>query len=330
MRARYLRAVLRQDMEYFDLRAGSTSEVVTSVSSDSLVVQDALAEKLPNFVMNATLFVSSYVFGFAVLWRLTLVALPSALLLVVPGIVYGRILTGIARRIREQYGRPGAIAEQAVSSARTVYASVAERSTVARFSAALEEPARLGVKQGLAKGVALGSNGLTFAIWAFNIWYGSRLVMYHGYPGGTVFAISSAIVNGGLCVNRLLVFISDSMSIDNGGGTIDENHQPFVQGTRERAVERQVLLGGERGGGEDPGGDPSGAQDRLRERRRRGAAQCHRGGGVQERRVLLPVATGEPSPRPLQPARACGADSGAGRRQRVGEVDGGSTAGAFL
>ncbi|PAN06443.1 hypothetical protein PAHAL_1G264200 [Panicum hallii] len=200
MRARYLRAVLRQDMEYFDLRAGSTSEVVTSVSSDSLVVQDALAEKLPNFVMNATLFVSSYVFGFAVLWRLTLVALPSALLLVVPGIVYGRILTGIARRIREQYGRPGAIAEQAVSSARTVYASVAERSTVARFSAALEEPARLGVKQGLAKGVALGSNGLTFAIWAFNIWYGSRLVMYHGYPGGTVFAISSAIVNGGLAL----------------------------------------------------------------------------------------------------------------------------------
>nr|CAB3446863.1 unnamed protein product [Digitaria exilis] len=202
MRARYLRAVLRQEMEYFDLRSGSTTSEV--VSSDSLVVQDVLGEKLPNLVMNATTFVSSYILGFAVLWRLTLVALPSVLLLVIPGIVYGRVLIGIARRIREQYGCPGAIAEQAVSSVRTVHASVAERSTVARFSAALEETARLGVKQGLAKGVALGSNGVTFAIWAFNVWYGSRLVMYHGYPGGTVFAISSAIVHGGLALGSAL------------------------------------------------------------------------------------------------------------------------------
>ncbi|KAL6634183.1 hypothetical protein ACP70R_026854 [Stipagrostis hirtigluma subsp. patula] len=179
MRVRYLRAVFRQDVEYFDgLRAGSSSDVVTSVSSDTLVVQDALAEKLPNLVMNATLFVGSYAVAFALAWRLALVALPSVLLLVIPGLVYGRFLTGIARRIREQYARPGAIAEQAVSSARTVYAFAAERSTVARFSAALEELARLGLKQGLAKGLAIGSNGIIFAVTALNLWYGSRLVMY--------------------------------------------------------------------------------------------------------------------------------------------------------
>ncbi|KAK2631875.1 hypothetical protein EUGRSUZ_L02334 [Eucalyptus grandis] len=45
MRARYLRAVLRQDVTYFDMHVMSTSEVVTSVSSDSLVIQDVLSEK---------------------------------------------------------------------------------------------------------------------------------------------------------------------------------------------------------------------------------------------------------------------------------------------
>ncbi|KAF8653195.1 hypothetical protein HU200_062645 [Digitaria exilis] len=206
MRARYLQAVLRQDVEYFDLRSGttSTSEVVTSVSNDSLVVQDALAEKLPNFVMNAAMFISSYVAGFAVLWRLTLAALPSVLLLLVPGVMYGRVLLGLARRVKAQYALPGAIAEQAVSSARTVHAFVAEQSTIERFAAALEESVRLGLKQGLAKGVTLGSNGVTFAIWAFNVWYGSRLVMYHGYQGGTVFAISSIIVHGGLALGNAL------------------------------------------------------------------------------------------------------------------------------
>ncbi|CAD6251575.1 unnamed protein product [Miscanthus lutarioriparius] len=200
MRERYLRAVLRQDVEYFDLKVGSTSEVITSVSNDSLVVQDVLSEKVPNFVMNCSMFLGSYAVGFALLWHLTLVALPSVLLLIIPGFMYGRILIGLARRIREQYTRPGAIAEQAVSSVRTVYSFVAERTTMAQFSAALEESARLGIKQGLAKGVAIGSNGITFTIWAFNVWYGSRLVMYHEYQGGTVFAVSAAIVVGGLAL----------------------------------------------------------------------------------------------------------------------------------
>ncbi|VAI45143.1 unnamed protein product [Triticum turgidum subsp. durum] len=200
MRARYLAAVLRQDVEYFDLKVGSTAEVIASVSNDSLVVQDVLSEKVPNFVMNAAMFFGSYAVALALLWRLTLVALPSVLLLIIPGFMYGRILIGLARRIREQYTRPGAVAEQAISSVRTVYSFAAERTTMAHFSAALEESTRLGIKQGLAKGIAVGSNGITFAIWAFNVWYGSRLVMYHGYQGGTVFAASASIILGGLAL----------------------------------------------------------------------------------------------------------------------------------
>ena len=202
MRARYLRAVLRQDMEYFDLRAGLASEVVASLSSDSLAVQDVLSERVPNLVANATMFVGSYAVAFALAWRLALAALPSVLLLVVPGVMYGRVLTGLARRVRERYALAGAVAEQAVSSVRTVYSFAAETRAVARFAAALEEPARLGLRQGLVKGVAVGSNGVTFAVWAFNVWYGSRLVMYHGYQGGTVFAVSTAIVGGGTYVTQ--------------------------------------------------------------------------------------------------------------------------------
>jgi ATP-binding cassette subfamily B (MDR/TAP) protein 1 len=197
MRLRYLRAVLRQDVEYFDLKAGSTSEVITSVSNDSLAVQDVLSEKLPNFVMNVTAFVASYAVAFLLMWRLTLVALPSVLLLIIPGFLYSRVQISLARRIRELYTRPGAIAEQAVSSVRTVYSFVAERSTAARFAAALDESVRLGLKQGLAKGLALGSGGIRIAILAFTVWYGSRLVMYHGYKGGTVYNVALVIVFGG-------------------------------------------------------------------------------------------------------------------------------------
>ncbi|XP_062106748.1 ABC transporter B family member 15-like isoform X1 [Humulus lupulus] len=198
MRARYLKAVLRQDVGYFDLHVTSTSEVITSVSNDSLVIQDVLSEKLPNFLMNFAMFSGSYIAAFIMLWRLAIVGFPFVVLLVIPGLMYGRTLMGLARKIREEYNTAGTIAEQAISSIRTVYSFVGESKTITEFSAALQGSVKLGLKQGLAKGLAIGSNGIVFAIWSFMSYYGSRMVMYHGAQGGTVFAVGAAIAVGGL------------------------------------------------------------------------------------------------------------------------------------
>jgi ATP-binding cassette subfamily B (MDR/TAP) protein 1 len=46
IRARYLRAILRQNVGYFDSESSSTSEVVNSVSADTMVVQEAISEKV--------------------------------------------------------------------------------------------------------------------------------------------------------------------------------------------------------------------------------------------------------------------------------------------
>ncbi|XP_020100137.1 putative multidrug resistance protein [Ananas comosus] len=222
MRARYLKAVLRQDIEFFDLTAGSTTEVITSVSNDSLVIQDVLSEKVPNFIMNASLFVGSYTVGLFLMWRLALATLPMSLLLIIPSLVYGRRLMGLARRIRVEYNKAGSIAEQAVSSVRTVYSFVAEGRTMAKFSAALDDSVKLGLQQGLAKGLAIGSNGITFAIWAFSTWYGSRLVMYHGGKGGTVFAVSAAAVMGGLALGSGLTNVKYFSEASSAGERILE------------------------------------------------------------------------------------------------------------
>ncbi|XP_078443154.1 putative multidrug resistance protein [Wolffia australiana] len=198
MRATYLRAVLRQDIEYFDLQVDNTAQVVTSVSSDSLVIQDVLSEKVPNFIMNAATFFGSYVAALVLMWRLAVSALPTFFLLIIPGIMYGRILMGLVSKIREEYDKAGNIAEQAISAIRTVYSFVGESKTMKEFSAALEGSVKLGLRQGLTKGIAIGINSVTYAIWAFLSWYGSRLVMYHGGEGGTVFAVGAAVIIGGL------------------------------------------------------------------------------------------------------------------------------------
>ncbi|MBA0822485.1 hypothetical protein Goarm_019283, partial [Gossypium armourianum] len=197
MRTRYLKAVLRQDVGYFDLNVTSTAEVVTSVSNDSLIIQEVISEKVPNLIARGSTFIGTYIAAFLILWRLALVIFPSVLLLVVPSLIYGKILLSLARKIRVEYNKASTIVEQAISSIRTVYAFVGENKTTTEFSEALQGSLKLGLRQGLAKGLAIGSNGITFAIWAFITYYGSRMVMYHGAQGGTIFIVGTCIATGG-------------------------------------------------------------------------------------------------------------------------------------
>ncbi|KAK9194727.1 hypothetical protein WN944_005434 [Citrus x changshan-huyou] len=197
MRAIYLKAILRQDVGYFDLHVTSTAEIISSVSNDTLVIQDVLSEKLPNFLVNVAIFFGSYIVGFMILWQLVVVGFPFVVLLVVLGLIYGRILMVLARKMREEYNMANTIVEQAISSVRTVYAFVGEGKTLDEFSSALQGSVKLGLKQGLCKGFASGINAITYAIWSFLAYYGSRLVMYHGAKGGAVFAAGTTIVVGG-------------------------------------------------------------------------------------------------------------------------------------
>ena len=148
--------------------------------------------------MSASAFVASYVVAFIMLWRLAIVGFPFIVLPLIPGLMYGRSLISITRKIREEYKEAGSIAEQAISLVRTVHAFGSETKLIAKFSAALEGSMKLGLRQGLAKGLALGSNGIIYAIWGFMTWYGSRMVMYHGAKGGNIFAVIMCVTSGGM------------------------------------------------------------------------------------------------------------------------------------
>ncbi|KAF7134904.1 hypothetical protein RHSIM_Rhsim08G0062600 [Rhododendron simsii] len=198
MRSRYLKAVLRQEVGYFDLHVTNPAEVITSVSSDSFVIQDVISEKVSVFLMNLSTFVWGYVVAFFILWRLAIVAFPFVVFLVIPGLMYGSALMGIARKMRVEYNKAGTVAEQAISSIRTVYAFVGESKTIANYSAALQGTVKLGLRQGLAKGLAIGGNSIVFAIWSFTAYYGSRLVMYHGAHGGAVYVVGTTMIFSGL------------------------------------------------------------------------------------------------------------------------------------
>ncbi|KAJ6742037.1 ATP-BINDING CASSETTE SUB-FAMILY B [Salix viminalis] len=200
LRRLYLQAVLRQDVGFFDKNLGTSlaSQVVSNISIDTLTIQGVLSEKIANFITNIVMFITGQVAALYLSWRLAVVAIPALLMLIIPGLVYGKLLGEVGKKIQEAYGVAGGIVEQAVSSIRTVYSYVAEERTAMEYQNALKPALELGIKQGLMKGMAIGTVGITFAVWALQGWYGSTLVINKGAKGGNVFTAGLCIIYGGL------------------------------------------------------------------------------------------------------------------------------------
>ncbi|XP_010915424.3 putative ABC transporter B family member 8 [Elaeis guineensis] len=204
IRYTYLEAILRQEVGFFDSQEATTSEIISSISKDTALIQEVLSEKVPIFLMNSSAFISGLIFSTYFSWRLSLVAFPLVLLLIIPGLIYGKYLLRLSRKSRGAYAKANAIVEQALSSIKTIYSFTAEKRIIERYGAILDRTVKLGIKQGIAKGLAVGCTGLSFTIWAFLAWYGTRLVMYHGESGGRIYASGISFVMGGLSLGMAL------------------------------------------------------------------------------------------------------------------------------
>ncbi|CAI9097355.1 OLC1v1033757C1 [Oldenlandia corymbosa var. corymbosa] len=222
LRTKYLEAVLRQDVGFFEIvqETSITSQVVSSISTDSLTIQGVLSEKIPNLIANLATFVTSQAAAIYLCWRLAIIGIPALFVLFIPGIVYGKLLMGIGKQIEEAYDVAGGIVQQALSSIRTVYSYIGEEQTVERFSAALEPTLKLGIKQGLLKGMAIGSVGLVFAVWALESWYGSVLVIEKGEKGGNTFTAAVCCIYGGIALGSSLINIKYLAEANVAAGSI--------------------------------------------------------------------------------------------------------------
>ncbi|KAL3844648.1 hypothetical protein ACJIZ3_002051 [Penstemon smallii] len=196
-RKKYLEAVLKQDVGFFDTDA-RTGDIVFSVSTDTLLVQDAISEKVGNFIHYLSTFLAGLVVGFVSAWRLALLSIA-----VIPGIafaggLYAYTLTGLTSKSRVSYASAGIIAEQSIAQVRTVYSYVGETKALNAYSDLIQNTLKLGYKAGMAKGLGLGCTyGIACMSWALVFWYAGVFIRNGQTDGGKAFtAIFSAIVGG--------------------------------------------------------------------------------------------------------------------------------------
>ncbi|XP_042438125.1 ABC transporter B family member 2-like [Zingiber officinale] len=198
MRLAYLRSMLEQDIALFDTEA-STGEVIAAITSDIIVVQDAISEKVGNFMHYISRFIAGFAIGFASVWQISLVTLSIVPLIAIAGGIYAYIATGLIARVRKSYVKAGEIAEEVIGNVRTVQAFVGEEKAVKLYRSALINTYKYGRKGGLAKGLGLGSMHCVLLLsWALLVWFTSIVVHKNITNGGESFTTMLNVVIAGL------------------------------------------------------------------------------------------------------------------------------------
>uniref|UniRef100_A0A8C9Y8L8 ATP-binding cassette, sub-family B (MDR/TAP), member 11a n=1 Tax=Sander lucioperca TaxID=283035 RepID=A0A8C9Y8L8_SANLU len=176
MRKTYFRKVMQMEIGWFD--CNSVGELNTRMTDDINKINNAIADQVSIFIERISTFVFGFMVGFIGGWKLTLVVIAVSPLI---GIAAGLMAMAVARltgRELKSYAKAGAVADEVLSSIRTVAAFGGEEKEAERYDRNLAEAQNWGVKKGTIVGLFQGYLWcIIFFCFALAFWYGSKLVI---------------------------------------------------------------------------------------------------------------------------------------------------------
>ncbi|KAL4323592.1 hypothetical protein GQ457_11G002000 [Hibiscus cannabinus] len=202
IRGLYLKTILRQEVAFFDVET-NTGEVVGRMSGDTVLIQDAMGEKVGKFIQLIATFIGGFVIAFVRGWLLTLVMLSSIPPLVISGGAMAIIISKMASRGQNAYAKAATVVEQTIGSIRTVASFTGEKQAISNYNKFLVSAYKSGVYEGTAAGLGLGVLFLiVFWSYALAVWFGARMVSDRGYSGGEVITVIFAVLTGSMSLGQ--------------------------------------------------------------------------------------------------------------------------------
>ncbi|NXK58150.1 ABCBB protein, partial [Sylvietta virens] len=198
IRKAYFRKIMRMDIGWFDCT--SVGELNTRISDDVNKINEAIADQVAIFIQRITTFVCGFLLGFVSGWKLTLVIIAVSPLLGVGAALYGLAVAKLTGRELKAYAKAGAVADEVLSSIRTVAAFGGEKKEVERYDKNLVFAQHWGIRKGIIMGLFTGYMWfIIFLSYALAFWYGSKLVLEEDeYSPGTLLQVFFGVLIGAL------------------------------------------------------------------------------------------------------------------------------------
>lgn len=157
LKSHYFNALLRQEIRWYDKQ--QTGQLVTKLTDDVETIEVSVSDKLAVFIQQVASFGGSLIVALATGWKLSFVGCIAIPMMATTFSLMIHFIKKYSIAQIRAYSIAGGIAEEILSSIRTVVAFSAQDKEVKRYTANLKEAEILGSKKSLCQGIGKRNDG---------------------------------------------------------------------------------------------------------------------------------------------------------------------------
>ncbi|XP_041969859.1 multidrug resistance protein homolog 49 [Aricia agestis] len=247
LRVAAFRAMLQQEMGWFDNPTNGVGALCSRLAADAAAVQGATGTRIGALMQASATILIGIALSLYYTWQMTLVSLLSVPMVIIAVVLESRVLAEGISTVREAANKANTIATEAITNIRTVSAFCGEEGVVARYQHA-------GSKAVASARSSLRWRGSVFAFgqtapvagYAVALWYGGVLVANREIPYKDVIKVSEALIFGAWMMGQALAFAPNFGAAVLAAGRVMMllSRQPLVATTHAPCVSESYVAEG--------------------------------------------------------------------------------------
>ncbi|KAI2799512.1 Pgp-2p [Blomia tropicalis] len=171
----YFQSILRQEVGWYDEQ--SSGEFASRISNDFKKFENGINENIGMMIYNGSTMIFYLVYGISLGWKLALVILATAPITVVSTYLMTKFQTKYSTEEMNSYSIASSVAEEVISSIRTVFAFNGQQREHRRYETLLQRAMKIGFKRNFVTGLGSAMNWMIlYGGFAIGIWYGVKLM----------------------------------------------------------------------------------------------------------------------------------------------------------
>ncbi|XP_023932082.1 multidrug resistance protein 1A isoform X3 [Lingula anatina] len=204
------RAMLRQDIAYFDDHKNSTGALTTRLATETSAVQGATGARLGTIIQSIANMGTAIIIAFVFSWEMTLLIIAFLPFIAVGGMLEMRLMYGATIRDKEALENAGKTAVEAIENMRTVASLTKEEKFYQLYKEKLDAPFKTSTRQAHLTGLTFGfTQGVLFFAYAAAFKFGAFLIDDGRRNFEDIMKVFSAVVFGAMALGQASSFAPD-------------------------------------------------------------------------------------------------------------------------
>uniref|UniRef100_A0A671LL31 ATP-binding cassette sub-family B member 5 n=1 Tax=Sinocyclocheilus anshuiensis TaxID=1608454 RepID=A0A671LL31_9TELE len=244
LRKRFFHSIMKQEIGWFDVN--ETGQLNTRLTDDVYKINEGIGDKLGMLLQNLTTFLTGIIIGFVKGWKLTLVILAVSPLLGISAAIIAKVMTSFTSREQTAYAKAGAVAEEVLSSIRTVFAFGGQKKEILRYHKNLEDAKNVGIRKAITVNIAMGFTFfMIYMSYALAFWYGSTLILAKEYDIGILLTVFFSVLIGAFGIGQTSPNIQSFSSARGAAHKVFHiiDHEPKINSFSEEGYKLDVVKG---------------------------------------------------------------------------------------